>query len=60
LFEWYAKDFGNNQTEVLATLSKHTGEETRKALAKFNGSPNYYYDWALNGYCSIDNECGQY
>ncbi len=60
LFDWYAVDFGSNQTEVLATLGKHTSEETRKSLADFNGSPNYAYDWGLNGYCSIDNECGEY
>lgn len=58
LFEWYAKDFGRNQSEVLATLGKHTSAETQQGLANFTGSPSYEYDWSLNGYCSIDNECG--
>jgi len=60
LFEWYASDFGSNQSEVLATLGKHTSEDITQALANFKGSPNYEYDWSLNGYCSIDDECGEY
>lgn len=60
LFEWYADDFGSNQSEVLATLGKHIDEETSQALANFTGSPNYEYDWSLNGYCSVDDECGEY
>jgi len=60
LFDWYAKDFGSNLKEVLATLAKHTDEKTSIALAKFSGTPNYEYDWSLNGYCSIDNECGEF
>lgn len=60
LFEWYAEDFGNSQNEVLATLGKHTSEATSKALASFDGTPTYYYDWSLNGYCSIDDECGEF
>ena len=59
LFKWYADDFGANQTEVLATLAKHTSEETQLALSNFNGSPNYDYDWSLNGYCSVDDACGE-
>jgi len=59
LFEWYAADFGSNQSEVLATLAKHTDETTRNALSTFNGKPNYDYDWSLNGYCSVDDECGE-
>jgi len=42
------------------TLGKHTSEETRAALASFTGKPNYDYDWSLNGYCSVDNECGEF
>lgn len=60
LFEWYADDFGSNQKEILETLGKHTSEETRAALASFTGKPNYDYDWSLNGYCSVDNECGEF
>jgi len=60
LFKWYAEDFGNSQSEVLATLGKHTSSETRQALAGFSGTPNYEYDWSLNGYCSVDDECGEF
>lgn len=60
LFDWYAKDFGSNLQDVLATLAKHTDEETSIALTKFTGKPHYKYDWSINGYCSIDNECGAF
>lgn len=60
LFDWYAEDFGSDLQDVLATLAKHTDEKTNIALAKFSGTPNYEYDWSVNGYCSIDNECGEF
>jgi len=59
LFKWYGQDFGSTQSEVLATLGKHTSDETRQALERFSGTPNYEYDWSLNGYCSVDDECGE-
>lgn len=59
LFEWYSEDFGENQSEVLATLGKHVNPETQTALLQFKDTPVYAYDWGLNGYCSIDNECGE-
>lgn len=58
LFKWYADDFGSNQSEVLATLGKHTSREVTELLMNFSDSPSYAYDWSLNGYCSVDNECG--
>lgn len=58
LFEWYASDFGSNLKQLLTTLSKHAEPKTKNALQNFSGDPNYYYDWSLNGYCSVDNECG--
>ncbi len=58
LFKWYADDFGKNQSAVLATLSRHTTVNDAEVLKKFKGTPIYAYDWGLNGYCSIDNECG--
>lgn len=59
LFEWYATDFGDNQSSILATLSKHTTPETQSALTAFSGSPVYEYDWGLNGYCSEDGGCSE-
>ena len=58
LFDWYGSDFGSSQKQILETLSKHANPETKNALLTFSGDPDYFYDWALNGYCSIDNECG--
>jgi len=59
LFEWYADDFGDSQSSILATLAKHTDPETQSALASYNGSPAYEYDWGLNGLCSEDGACGE-
>ena len=58
LFKWYATDFGETLPEVLETLARHTAEEVSGALTKYQGEPTYDYDWSLNGYCSIDDECG--
>lgn len=58
LFDWYASDFGDNQSEVLTTLGQHVDPDTRERLSTFENDPVYDYDWSLNGYCSIDNECG--
>lgn len=59
LFEWYGDDFGSDESQVLETLANHTDAATRDALAQFDGAISYDYDWSLNGYCSLDNECGQ-
>jgi len=59
LFEWYSDDFGSNQSEVLATLGKHVNSDNQAAILEFKDDPVYAYDWGLNGYCSIDNECGE-
>ena len=58
LFKWYASDFGENQKEVLSTLGQHVSPEIQEKLSSFDDEPTYDYDWSLNGYCSIDNECG--
>ena len=60
LFKWYAEDFGDTQTEILDTLGEHTSAHVRDDLSDYEGSPSYEYDWSLNGYCSVDNECGTY
>lgn len=58
LFEWYASDFGEDLDGVLSTLGQHVDTDDRSILLKFSGTPEYSYDWGLNGYCSVDNECG--
>ncbi len=58
LFEWYGSDFGANQKQLLETLSKYADPQTKNAMLNFSGKPDYFYDWSLNGYCSVDNECG--
>ncbi|MBX2882169.1 MAG: DUF547 domain-containing protein [Granulosicoccus sp.] len=58
LFDWYANDFGANHTQLLQTLSQHAKAETSRALKQYTGSTDYRYDWSLNGYCSVEDECG--
>jgi len=59
LFKWYAEDFGDSQAAVLATLGKHTVGQVTALLSQFDGTPTYEYDWSLNGYCQVDDECGE-
>ena len=58
LFQWYAIDFGANDAQILKTLSNHATSNTKNSLLQFNGNAEYFYDWSLNGYCSVDDECG--
>ncbi len=48
IFNWYAEDFGNNQTEILATLAKYVDEMTAEKLRSYKGKISYSYDWGLN------------
>ena len=58
LFQWYAIDFGADQEQVLETLGNHSATDIKDALQQFNGATEYFYDWSLNGYCIVDDECG--
>lgn len=57
LFDWYADDFGSDLQGVLSTLGKHTTADITRILTQFNGKPDYFYDWSINGYCQEDNAC---
>lgn len=58
LFEWYGSDFGADFKSMLNTFGKYTTEDVSAQLADYNGEPEYFYDWSLNGYCAVDNSCG--
>lgn len=50
LFDWYSKDFGDNQQAVLTTLSRYLPRNTpqRRRLRNFTGDIHYAYDWGIN------------
>lgn len=49
LFEWYASDFGNDLTAILAKLSEYAPDELKEDLKEHQGKIKYEYDWGLNG-----------
>ncbi|NND82216.1 MAG: DUF547 domain-containing protein [Gammaproteobacteria bacterium] len=48
IFDWYQQDFGNNEAQMLATISQYLSEGARDQLADFDGRISYHYDWSLN------------
>lgn len=47
VFEWYAPDFGENRSAVLAYIRENTSDAMRQAM---DGQPQirFYYNWDLN------------
>ena len=48
IFDWYQVDFGNNEAELLQTLSQWLPNELASTVRSFNGKVKYDYDWGLN------------
>lgn len=49
IFDWYAKDFGSSQVEVLTRLSSFLQGEEARRLREWSGETIYQdYDWSLN------------
>jgi hypothetical protein len=51
IFDWYQKDFGNDETAVLLTISKFLADDSRKSIqsAPDKWTVEYnHYDWSLN------------
>ncbi len=48
LFDWYAKDFGNNTQEVLISLSQYASVDIKQKLSSYSSDITYEYDWGLN------------
>ena len=48
IFKWFADDFGDDREAVLKWLAAYAHEESRAALAQWQGRVTYEYDWALN------------
>jgi len=48
IFKWYKKDFGGNETGVLAHLRQYASGSKKAALDAANKINKYDYDWDLN------------
>lgn len=49
ILNWFGKDFGRNQTEILKAVSPYLSEEARTAAEKNSVTVSYLkYDWNLN------------
>lgn len=47
IFEWFAKDFASDQSQLLSYISEHVSEENKAQLLRATNI-SYAYDWALN------------
>lgn len=48
IFDWYRSDFGEDEKQVLAFLSRFASPTLKARLAGHSGKIRYRYDWSLN------------
>ena len=48
IFKWYKKDFGGNESGILAHLRQYATGSKKAALDAANDINRYQYDWDLN------------
>lgn len=48
IYSWFKKDFGPNQTTLLAHLKTYAQEPLKGQLNQINTINRYFYDWTLN------------
>lgn len=48
IFDWYGTDFGDNQHQILAYLSKYYQGENKQGLSLESRKIEFQYDWRLN------------
>lgn len=48
IYKWYQEDFGSNEHDVIAHLSRYAEPGLRVRLRDFRSIDDYRYDWALN------------
>lgn len=49
IYEWYGSDFGNNDQQIIAQISKYANPALHVQLSKFTHINGYAYNWSLNG-----------
>ena len=50
IFDWYGIDFGDDQGQVLETLSQHAPSAIANELAEYADDITYEYNWQLNDF----------
>lgn len=48
VYDWYRKDFGDDEAGVLAHLARYAAPALAERVRGFEGDVDYAYDWALN------------
>ena len=48
IYDWYARDFGSNDAQVIAHVSGYAEPALKQQLAGIKTIAGYDYDWALN------------
>jgi hypothetical protein len=48
IFEWYRKDFGSSEAEVLAHVASYAEPGLKAQLRGVTRVADYSYDWSLN------------
>jgi hypothetical protein len=48
IFDWYLKDFANDEAELLTLLAKSANTQLQTRLSGYRGRIKYEYDWTLN------------
>lgn len=48
IFDWYAEDFGDNQSQLLNSLGNYAPADLAERLRAYDGRIDYEYDWDLN------------
>ena len=48
IFDWYADDFGDNETQLLAHLARYADADLKAKLESGIEVGDYRYDWSLN------------
>ena len=48
IFDWYADDFGDNKSQLLAHLAKYADTDLKSILQSGIEIGDYRYDWSLN------------
>ena len=50
IFDWYADDFGENDSEVIEQIGTYAEPRLAARLKNYNRIDGYRYDWSLNGF----------
>jgi len=48
IYDWYARDFGDSESEILSHLKRYADDDLKSKLEGKNVIAEYVYDWALN------------